>query len=90
MATANVGLMCGASIDFVDIDPTTLNYAPKLKEKLESSEKQNKLPKVVGVVHFAGEPAIWPVFTSYLPSTAKLLKMQVVVDRKYWTNGWIF
>lgn len=70
VATANAGLMCGATVDFVDIDPNTFNLCPKkLQEKLEYCEQQNNLPKIVSVVHFAGEPAdmasIYKLSTKY-------------------------
>lgn len=57
VASANCALYCGASIDFVDIDPRTYNISPvKLKEKLEQAEKSGKLPKVVIPVHLCGQP----------------------------------
>jgi UDP-4-amino-4,6-dideoxy-N-acetyl-beta-L-altrosamine transaminase len=56
VASANCGLYCGAQVDFVDIDPKTYNLsAEKLKEKLVQAKKQNKLPKIVIPVHFAGQ-----------------------------------
>ena len=57
VATANCALYCGATVDFVDIDiDTALMSVEKLKEKLESAEKEGKLPKIVVPVHFAGQP----------------------------------
>ncbi|MBF0473894.1 MAG: UDP-4-amino-4,6-dideoxy-N-acetyl-beta-L-altrosamine transaminase [Nitrospirae bacterium] len=51
-ATANSMLYCGAEIDFVDIDPATLNISvPALKDKLS---KRHIKPNVVIPVHFAG------------------------------------
>ena len=58
VASANCGLYCGASIDFVDIDPTTFNLCPKaLERKLTQAKKENRLPKIVVVVHLCGQPA---------------------------------
>ena len=55
VASANCGLYCGASIDFVDIDPSTgLMDVEALSVKLEHAEKQGKLPKVVIPVHLTG------------------------------------
>jgi UDP-4-amino-4,6-dideoxy-N-acetyl-beta-L-altrosamine transaminase len=55
VASANCGLYCGSSVDFVDIDPNTYNMsAAKLAEKLGQSDK-NALPKVVIPVHFSGQ-----------------------------------
>ena len=57
VASANCALYCGASIDFVDIDPdTALMSVDKLREKLEFAEKKGKLPKIIIPVHFAGQP----------------------------------
>ena len=58
VATANVGVMCGATIDFVDIDSETLNMCPDhLEHKLEIASLAGSLPKIISIVHFAGEPA---------------------------------
>lgn len=57
VATANCALYCGASVDFVDIDPRTYNLSvDRLAEKLQLAEKSNKLPKVVIPVHLCGQP----------------------------------
>jgi UDP-4-amino-4,6-dideoxy-N-acetyl-beta-L-altrosamine transaminase len=54
-ASANCGRYCGASIDFVDIDPTTFNMdAEVLNRKLAEAEKQGNLPKIIVVVHLCG------------------------------------
>jgi UDP-4-amino-4,6-dideoxy-N-acetyl-beta-L-altrosamine transaminase len=56
VASANCALYCGASIDFVDIDPETYNLSPKeLEIKLKQAKLKNKLPKVVIPVHLAGQ-----------------------------------
>lgn len=56
VASANCGLYCGAKVDFVDIDPRTYNMSvERLAEKLESARVENRLPKVVIPVHFAGQ-----------------------------------
>ncbi|WP_415886896.1 UDP-4-amino-4,6-dideoxy-N-acetyl-beta-L-altrosamine transaminase [Neptuniibacter sp. QD37_6] len=57
VASANCGLYCGAKVDFVDIEPTHLNICPdKLEQKLIAAERNGCLPKVIVVVHFAGQP----------------------------------
>jgi UDP-4-amino-4,6-dideoxy-N-acetyl-beta-L-altrosamine transaminase len=54
VATANAALYCGATVDFVDIDPRTYNLSPvALKSKLDSVP--NKRPAIVIPVHFAGQ-----------------------------------
>jgi len=56
VASANCGLYCGAQIDFVDIDPHTYNLcAVALEKKLKKAQQENKLPKIVIPVHFAGQ-----------------------------------
>lgn len=50
-------MYCGASVDFVDIDPQTYNLCPKrLEEKLKIAFNKGCLPKVVIPVHFCGQP----------------------------------
>ena len=58
VASANCGRYCGADIDFVDIDPKTYNICvDSLSKKLEQAEKSGRLPKIIVVVHFAGQPS---------------------------------
>lgn len=58
VASANCGLYCGANIDFVDIDPKTYNISTEaLSEKLIQADKLGKLPKILVVVHYAGQPS---------------------------------
>ena len=57
VASANCALYCGATVDFVDIDPRTYNLnVERLTEKLVIAEKMGKLPKVVIPVHLCGQP----------------------------------
>ena len=57
VASANCGLYCGATVDFVDIDPATYNLCPKaLEQKLVHAKKEGKLPKVLVAVHLCGQP----------------------------------
>lgn len=56
-ASANCALYCGASADFVDIDPRTYNLSVDcLRSKLELATGQGRLPKVVIPVHLCGQP----------------------------------
>ncbi|OGT94329.1 MAG: UDP-4-amino-4,6-dideoxy-N-acetyl-beta-L-altrosamine transaminase, partial [Gammaproteobacteria bacterium RIFOXYB2_FULL_38_6] len=56
VASANCALYCGAAVDFVDIDPRTYNMSvEQLEKKLIQAKKENKLPKLVIPVHFAGQ-----------------------------------
>lgn len=56
VASANCAMYCGANVDFVDIDPSTYNLCPnKLEKKLKRAKAQNRLPRIVIPVHFAGQ-----------------------------------
>ncbi len=56
VASANCALYCGADVDFVDIDPLTYCMSVEaLEQKLIQAKAQNKLPKIVVPVHFAGQ-----------------------------------
>ena len=57
VASANAALYCGATVDFVDIDPHTCNLSvDRLAEKLAHAKKAGRLPKVVIPVHLCGQP----------------------------------
>jgi UDP-4-amino-4,6-dideoxy-N-acetyl-beta-L-altrosamine transaminase len=56
VASSNCALYCGASVDFVDIDPQTYNMSVTcLADKLAQAEKAGRLPKVVIPVHLCGQ-----------------------------------
>jgi UDP-4-amino-4,6-dideoxy-N-acetyl-beta-L-altrosamine transaminase len=58
VASANCAHYCGADVDFVDVDPLTINMSvDALQAKLEHAKKNGKLPRVVIPVDFAGQPA---------------------------------
>jgi UDP-4-amino-4,6-dideoxy-N-acetyl-beta-L-altrosamine transaminase len=57
VASANCARYCGATVDFVDIDPKTYNISVEaLADKLARSETAGTLPKVVIPVHLCGQP----------------------------------
>jgi len=57
ISSASAPMMCGALIDFVDIDIDTFNISiPQLKVKLKEAEKKKQLPKAIVVVHHSGSP----------------------------------
>jgi UDP-4-amino-4,6-dideoxy-N-acetyl-beta-L-altrosamine transaminase len=57
VASANCALYCGATVDFVDIDPRTYNMSvTALEAKLKHAARIGELPRVVIPVHFAGQP----------------------------------
>lgn len=56
VASANCALYCGATVDFVDIDPRTYNLSVDcLTEKLALAAKTGTLPRVVIPVHLSGQ-----------------------------------
>lgn len=57
LASANCALYCGATVDFVDIDPATRNLSvPALRAKLEAAQAAGTLPQIVIPVDFSGLP----------------------------------
>ena len=70
VASANCALYCGASIDFVDIDPQTYLLCPHaLETKLAHAKRNHALPKVIIPVHLGGQscamPAIYALAKEY-------------------------
>ncbi len=58
VASANCALYCGASVDFVDIDPQTFVMSVSaLEVKLKASHEAGRLPKVIVPVHLCGQSA---------------------------------
>jgi UDP-4-amino-4,6-dideoxy-N-acetyl-beta-L-altrosamine transaminase len=57
VASANCAALCGAAVDFVDIDPDTWNLSVAgLAEKLAAARRRRDLtPRVVIPVHFGGQ-----------------------------------
>ena len=53
VATANAAAFIGANLDFVDIDPRTMNIdCKKLAAKFSAAMTDGTLPKILTVVHF--------------------------------------
>ena len=57
VASSNCALYCGAKVEFVDINSDTWNLDEDLLEKKLLQTPTKKLPKILVVVHYAGEPA---------------------------------
>jgi UDP-4-amino-4,6-dideoxy-N-acetyl-beta-L-altrosamine transaminase len=80
VASANCALYCGATIDFVDIDPKTNNMCPKaLEKKLVEAKRVGRLPKILIPVHFSGSScdmeSIW--------SLAKRFGFRIIEDASH-------
>ena len=57
VASSNCAVMCGANVNFVDIDPVSRNLdVAALEFRLERASESGTLPKVVIPVHLAGDP----------------------------------
>ena len=84
VSTANAALYCGAEIDFVDIDPKTYNISVEaLHKKLLNARLENRLPKLVVPVHFAGQSCemkdIWKL--------AKEFNFKIIEDASHALGG---
>jgi UDP-4-amino-4,6-dideoxy-N-acetyl-beta-L-altrosamine transaminase len=56
VASANCARLCGADVDFVDIDPATWNMSiADLSDRLARAKRSGRLPKVVIPVHLCGQ-----------------------------------
>ncbi len=57
VATTNCAVHCGAKVDLIDIELDTFNLdINKLEKKLIKAKKTKKLPSLLIIVHFAGNP----------------------------------
>jgi UDP-4-amino-4,6-dideoxy-N-acetyl-beta-L-altrosamine transaminase len=57
VASANCARYCDARVDFVDIDPQTYNMSvTALEQKLAHAERAGRVPDVIVLVDFAGQP----------------------------------
>ena len=57
VATSNCALLCGAKVDFIDIDLETFNFSIDILEKKLKKTKKKFLPKVIINVHLGGNPS---------------------------------
>ena len=56
VASANCGRLCGASVDFVDIEANSYCMDPvELEKKLGQAAKNGRVPKILVPVHYAGQ-----------------------------------
>ena len=58
VASSNCALYCGASVKFIDINLNNFNISiDTLEKELIKAKKNNKLPKILIPIHFAGVPS---------------------------------
>jgi UDP-4-amino-4,6-dideoxy-N-acetyl-beta-L-altrosamine transaminase len=79
VATANAARMCGADVDFVDIDARTFNLCPKALERKLRSTPEPLHPKIVVPVHFAGQPCDMDA----IAQLARLFGFRIVEDASH-------
>jgi UDP-4-amino-4,6-dideoxy-N-acetyl-beta-L-altrosamine transaminase len=80
VASANVALFCGANVDFVDItNDTFLMCTGALEDKLTKAASENKLPKILMPVHFAGQSCNM----EKIGSLAKKYNIRVIEDASH-------
>lgn len=84
VASANVGHLCGAEVDFVDIDPETFNMSPAaLADKLTHAKAEGRLPKIIMPVHMCGQSADM----SAIGALAREFGVSVVEDASHAIGG---
>ena len=84
VASANCALLCGAEVDFVDIDAANYCMDPaKLAEKLIAAEKTGRLPKVLVVVHYSGRSADMKAISK----TVAQYDIRIIEDAAHATGG---
>ena len=84
VASANCALYCGASIDFVDIDPSSYNMSIEaLTKKLEIAKQNGILPKVIIPVHLTGQSCDMLA----LSKLAKTYNFQIIEDASHCIGG---
>ncbi|GAA0868125.1 UDP-4-amino-4,6-dideoxy-N-acetyl-beta-L-altrosami ne transaminase [Brevundimonas basaltis] len=84
VASANCALYCGARVDFVDIDPDTYNLSVEsLERKLETAEREGRLPKIVVPVHLCGQSCDMTA----IAHLAKRFHFRVIEDASHAIGG---
>ena len=84
VASANCARYCGATVDFIDICSKTYNInIDELDKKLQLAEKNNRLPKLIIPVHFAGQSCDMHA----LKQLANKYKFYIVEDASHAIGG---
>ena len=84
VASANCALLCGADVDFVDIESTNYSMDPvALEIKLKESEKNGRIPKILVVVHYSGRSADM----KSISEIASRYKIKIIEDAAHATGG---
>lgn len=84
VASANCGRYCGATVDFVEIDPATYNMdTVSLEKKLIEAEQNGTLPRIVIPVHFGGQSCDM----QRIAELARRFKFSVIEDASHAIGG---
>lgn len=84
LASANCALYCGASVDFIDIDPRTCNISvEKLANKLVNAKRTRQLPNIVIPVHLCGQSCEMDA----IDALAKEFGFRVIEDASHAIGG---
>jgi len=84
LASANCALYCGASVDFIDIDPRTCNMSvEKLTDKLVNAKRAGQLPNIVIPVHLCGQSCEMEA----IDALAKEFGFRVIEDASHAIGG---
>ena len=84
VASANCALYCGASIDFIDIDPLSYNLnIDALTKKLEIAKENGTLPKVVIPVHLTGQSCDMLAISKL----SKIYNFKIIEDASHCIGG---
>lgn len=84
VASSNCALYCGATIDFVDINPHTYNMDVEcLASKLSAAKKINRLPKVVIPIHMCGQSCDM----EKIQNLAKEYQFKIIEDASHSIGG---
>lgn len=84
VASANCGIYCGATVDFVDIDPASYNICVEhLAEKLKQADRLGTLPKVLVAVHHSGQSCQM----EQIARLAKAYGVRVIEDASHAIGG---
>ncbi len=80
VASANCAKYCDADVDFLDIDRDTFNISiDLLKIKLVKAKKNNRLPKLIIVVHMCGQSCEM----KQIKKLSKIYGFQIIEDASH-------
>ena len=84
VASANCAKYCDADVDFLDIDRDTFNISiDLLKIKLVKAKKNNRLPKLIIVVHMCGQSCEM----KQIKKLSKIYGFQIIEDASHALGG---